>query len=191
MQRFDLIRTIAETVDQSTVIVCNIGDPCKELYSIADRDLNFYMLGSLGLASSIGFGIALSTPERSRNKTVVIDGDGGVLMNMGTLATVGRYSPKGLVLVIADNGSYGSTGSQPTATSTGCDLAKVSRACGIRYVDFTDDLIAFKKILLVSLKRSNSSVIVVQVHAGESLSEIVALSGSQIRERFIHALKRR
>jgi sulfopyruvate decarboxylase subunit beta len=191
MQRFDLIRTIAETVDQSTVIVCNIGDPCKELYSIADRDLNFYMLGSLGLASSIGFGIALSTPERSSNKTVVIDGDGGVLMNMGTLATVGRYSPKGLVLVIADNGSYGSTGSQPTATSTGCDLAKVSRACGIRYVDFTDDLIAFKKILLVSLKRSNSSVIVVQVHAGESLSEIVALSGSQIRERFIHALKRR
>jgi thiamine pyrophosphate-dependent acetolactate synthase large subunit-like protein len=67
MQRFDLIRTIAETVDQSTVIVCNIGDPCKELYSIADRDLNFYMLGSLGLASSIGFGIALSTPERSRD----------------------------------------------------------------------------------------------------------------------------
>jgi sulfopyruvate decarboxylase subunit beta len=191
MQRFDLIRTIAETVDQSTVIVCNIGDSCKELYSIADRDLNFYMLGSLGLASSIGLGIAISTPERNRNKTVVIDGDGGVLMNMGTLATVGRYSPKGLILVIADNGSYGSTGNQHTATSTGCDLAEVSRACGIQYVDFIDDLSAFKKIFEVSLKRSDSGVIVAQVNAGESTSEIVPLSGSQIRERFIHALKRR
>lgn len=191
MQRFDLIRTIVEAADQSTAIVCNIGDPSKELYSISDRDLNFYMLGSLGLASSIGFGIAISTPERSRGKTVVIDGDGGILMNMGTLATVGRYSPKRLVLVIADNGSYGSTGNQATATSVGCNLEKVSMACGIRHVHSADNLTAFKKTFESCLRSSNPSVIVARVNAGKPASETVPLTGSQIRDRFIHALNRR
>jgi sulfopyruvate decarboxylase subunit beta len=188
MQRIDLIRTVVEAADPSTAIICNIGDPCKELYSIADRDLNFYMLGSLGLASSIGFGVAVSTPETDMRRTVVIDGDGGILMNMGTLATIGRYMPKGLVLVIADNGSYGSTGNQPTATSTGCDLADTARACGIRQVDITDNLNSFKETLTVLLKKSGPSVIVARVTKEKPISEIMPLRGSQIKDRFMEAL---
>ena len=191
MQRIDLIRTVVEAADPSTAIICNIGDPCKDLYSIADRDLNFYMLGSLGLASSIGFGVAVSTPEMDTRRTVVIDGDGGILMNMGTLATIGRYMPKGLVLVIADNGSYGSTGNQPTATSTGCDLANTARACGIRQVDFTDNLNSFKETLEAWLKKSGPSVIVARVTKEKPISEIVPLRGSQIKDRFMKALTRR
>jgi sulfopyruvate decarboxylase subunit beta len=187
----DLIKTIAENVDQYTAIVCNIGDACKELYSIADRELNFYMLGSLGLASSIGFGIAVSMPGGSRGKTVVIDGDGGILMNMGTLATMGRYRPKGLILVIADNGSYGSTGNQPSATSANCDLVKASIACGIRQVDFATDQMGFQRIFADALKRTDSSIIVARITRENPVSEPVPLTGSQIRERFVRALKRR
>jgi sulfopyruvate decarboxylase subunit beta len=190
MQRFDLIQALVKIADQNTAIVCNIGDPCKELYAIADRELNFYMLGSLGLASSIGFGIAVSTPETDGSKTVVIDGDGGILMNMGTLATIGRYMPKGLVIVIADNGCYGSTGNQPTATSTNCNLTDAARACGIRQVDFADNLDSFKGTFESSLKKSGPSVIVARVTAENSISEIVPLTGSQIRDRFMSALKR-
>ncbi len=189
MQRSGLIRTIAEIADQSTAIVCNIGDPCKELYAAGDRDLNFYMLGSLGLASSIGFGIALFTAEIKGRKTVVIDGDGGILMNMGTLATIGRYRPGNLVLVIVDNGSYGSTGNQPTATSTGCDLANTARACGIRQVEYTASLSSFKEIFEASLGKSEATVIVARATPEKSNSEVVPLKGTQIRDRFMNALK--
>jgi sulfopyruvate decarboxylase subunit beta len=191
LQRVDLIKTVVKNVDKNSAIVCNIGDPCKELYSIADRDLNFYMLGSLGLASSIGFGIAVSMPEGSRGKTVVIDGDGGILMNMGTLATMGRYRPKGLILVIADNGSYGSTGNQPSATSASCDLTKASIACGIRHVDFTTDRTDFHNKFADAIKRNEPGIIVVRITQENPVSEPVPLTGPQIRERFVHALKRR
>ena len=83
MRRIDAIRIIAEIVEEE-MIVANIGFPSRELYSLHDRNRNFYMVGSMGLASSIGLGLAMSTKQ----KIWVIDGDGSVLMNLGTLATI-------------------------------------------------------------------------------------------------------
>ena len=85
---------------------------------------------------------------------------------------------------------FGSTGNQPTATSAGCNLEEVSRACGIPYVDFADNLTAFKKSFESSLKRSDPSVIVARINDAKPVSETIHLTGSQIRDRFVHALNR-
>jgi len=112
MERFDGIKDIMNYINDE-IIVCNIGFPSRELYQIKDRAKNFYMLGSMGLASSIGLGLAMAK-ENSDEKIIVFDGDGSVLMNMGTLVTIFNQNPKNLILVVFDNGCYGSTGNQCT-----------------------------------------------------------------------------
>ena len=112
MQRIEAIKTIAESLEDELVI-CNIGFPSRELYSVKDSNTHFYMLGSMGMASSIGLGLALS----SKRKVVVFDGDGSILMNMGTLVTIFSQNPPNMILVVLDNQCYGSTGSQCTYTT--------------------------------------------------------------------------
>lgn len=187
MHRFDVIEAVLGEVDQSTLIVCNIGDPCKELYAIADRPTNFYMLGSLGLASSIGLGLAMARQGRSKTKVVVIDGDGGVIMNMGSLATIGRCCPGNLVLVIVDNGVHGSTGDQPTAAAAGCDLAAVARGCSLD-ATFAETLQQFKRSFREALAAEAARVIHVKVSTEKPHTSIVPLSGVEIRDRFMGAI---
>ncbi len=127
LRRFEFLKAAA-TFLEGNAVVCNLGIPSKELYHIKDQPSNFYMLGSMGMATPIGLGIALNT-EKS---VVVIDGDGSLLMNPGTLATVAGESPKNLTIIAIDNGSYGSTGGQPTYTSACVDLEAVARGFGIR-----------------------------------------------------------
>jgi sulfopyruvate decarboxylase subunit beta len=92
------------------------------------------MLGSMGLASSIGLGLALSTDR----KVVVIDGDGALLMNLGSLATIGATGPRNYVLIVIDNQSYGSTGFQPTFTGSGVRLDRIAQACSIEQALWCD-----------------------------------------------------
>ena len=127
MIRFEVIKEIMEVVTDE-LIICNLGHPSQELFAIKDRDKNFYMLGSMGLASSIGLGLAMSITK----KVIVIEGDGSILMNLGSLATIGANRPRNYILIIIDNESYGSTGFQPTFTSKGVDLEKVAYSCNIR-----------------------------------------------------------
>ena len=126
MRRYEAIKLIMEHINNE-IMISNIGHPSQELFAIKDRPDNFYMLGSMGLASSIGLGVALSSPK----KIVVIDGDGSVLMNLGSLATIGANQPKNYCLFIIDNESYGSTGFQPTFTSKNIKLHNISKSCGI------------------------------------------------------------
>ncbi len=110
MKRRDAITEIMKSVDDE-IIVCNIGFPSRELYDIYDRSENFYMIGSMGLASSIGLGLAISQPEKN---IIIIDGDGALLMNMGSLVTINACNPKNLTWIVINNGAYGSTGNQKT-----------------------------------------------------------------------------
>ncbi len=142
MRRYDAIKMIIDHL-KDEIVVCNIGHSSLELYQIKDRPQNFYMLGSMGLASSIGLGIALSQNQ----KIVVIEGEGSVLMNLGGLATIGINQPKNLCLFIVDNESYGSTGFQPTFTSRGLDLGKISRSCEITKTYLCQNELEFNKIL--------------------------------------------
>ncbi|MDH5637409.1 MAG: sulfopyruvate decarboxylase subunit alpha [Nitrospinota bacterium] len=132
--RYDFLKAAA-TALEGKAVVGNIGAPSKELCSVVDQPSNFYMLGSMGMATPIALGAALNC-----DKTVIsIDGDGSVLMNPSTLATVARTAPGNLLIFLIDNGSYGSTGDQPTAASQSTDLAQVARGFGIDWILRTTD----------------------------------------------------
>ncbi len=125
--RYEIFERIAPYLD-SKVVVCNLGFPSKELYALKHQPSNFYMLGSMGMATPIGLGTALTTGK----EVVVIDGDGSLLMNPGSLATAASFSPRNLTIVAIDNGAYGSTGNQPTLAGSCVDLERVARGFGIR-----------------------------------------------------------
>jgi sulfopyruvate decarboxylase subunit beta len=127
LTRFDIIKIIAPYLE-GKVVVSNLGWPSKELFAIRHQPSNFYMLGSMGMATPIGLGIALT----SSKEIVVIDGDGSLLMNPGTLATAASAAPRNLTIIAIDNGAYGSTGNQPTLAASCVDLEAVAHGFGFR-----------------------------------------------------------
>src|SRR3990170_7672781 len=127
MTRYEAIRKVAEIADRD-IIVSNLGIPAKELYDIKDRELNFYMLGSMGLVSSIGLGLSMA----QKKHVYVIDGDGSLLMNPNALTAIGSYNPGNLSVLAIDNAAYGSTGNQQTCTATNIDLELLAIANGIK-----------------------------------------------------------
>ncbi len=127
MLRADALKAIYDRLDDAAVVTI-MGAVAAELQALGHRPNFFYLQHGMGLASSIGLGIALSRPDLP---VVVFDGDGSVLMNLGGLTTLARYRPPNLIHVIFDNESLLSVGGFPTATSTGTDLAAVARAAGV------------------------------------------------------------
>ena len=117
-----------DAIDGATPVIASLGHPAYDLCAVTDRAANFYTWGSMGLASSIGLGLAMARPDRA---VVVLDGDGSLLMNLGSLATIGWRQPARLVVVVWDNESYATTGGQDTATKHGADLEAAARALGI------------------------------------------------------------
>src|SRR6059058_6405226 len=128
MTRFDATRVVVDHAGQGAIIA-SLGHPTYDLFAAGDRPRNFYTWGSMGLASSIGLGLALARPDL---RVFVVDGDGSLLMNLGSLATIGWTSPVNLAVVVWDNERHGTTGGQETATAHGADLEAVARALGIR-----------------------------------------------------------
>jgi sulfopyruvate decarboxylase subunit beta len=177
MKRIEAIEAIAKAAGDA-LIICNLGFPSRELYAVADRPENFYMLGSMGMASSIGLGLALALPGR---RVIVLEGDGSVLMNLGTLATIANRAPENYLLVILDNSCYGSTGSQLTCTSMKTNLASIAKACGILQVKTVDRL----EDLANSV--SGHGVVVVKVEMGNADVPIIDISPEQILARFRHS----
>ncbi|HEV8676894.1 MAG TPA: thiamine pyrophosphate-dependent enzyme [Methylomirabilota bacterium] len=110
------------------IVVTIMGAVAIELYNLGHRPTFFYLEHSMGLASSVGLGLALARPEQ---QVVVLDGDGSLLMNLGTLSTLARYKPGNLLHLVFDNETLLSTGGSPTATATGTDLAGIARAAGV------------------------------------------------------------
>ena len=125
MIRSEVLRDLIPIISNE-LVVSNIGLPSQELHMLDDQPSNFYMLGTMGLASSIGLGLALAQSA----KVIAIDGDGSILTNLGTLPTIANNTADNFTLVIIDNGSYGSTGDQPTYAGRKTSLAKVAEACG-------------------------------------------------------------
>lgn len=136
MRRIDCLEAIYDDLVGCAVVTI-MGAVAAELYSLGHRPNFFYLEHAMGLASSMGLGIAVAQPER---RVVVLDGDGSVLMNLGGLTTLARYAPPNLTHVVFDNESLLSVGGFPTATATGSDLAGVARAAGIAEAVTVDTL---------------------------------------------------
>ena len=162
MKRAECIGMLYPELDD-TLVVTIMGACAQELYDLGHRDNFFYLQHAMGLASSIGLGLALHLPHE---KVVVLDGDGSVLMNLGTLATLARYRPRNLVHVIFDNGSLLSTGGYDSHTASGLtDIAAIARAAGIEHVAAVDSVMAFGDAAIEALARADLSVIVARVAA--------------------------
>lgn len=121
------MRVLVSTLGDEPVVV-SLGHPAYDLFAAGDRDLNFYTWGSMGLTTSIALGLALARPDR---RTVAVDGDGSLLMNLGSLATIGACQPANLLIVVMDNEEYATTGGQPTFTAGGASLEEAARAMRI------------------------------------------------------------
>jgi len=182
LTRLEILKVAAPYLE-GKIVVCNLGIPCKELYSVKHQKSNFYMLGSMGLASPVGLGISLFT----KKDVVVIDGDGSLLMNTGALSTIAMAEPRNLSILAIDNGVHGSTGNQPTATSYCVDLDTVAEGLG------------FEKIYKAASKEEISSVLE-GLGEGPNFVHLVAKPGNakvpnipltpvEIRQNVMEALK--
>lgn len=182
MKRYDALKEILKNVHDE-LIICNIGFPSKELYSLKERDQNFYMMGSMGLASSIALGLALAQPDK---KVWCIDGDGSILMNLGSLSTIGQYTPPNLILIIIDNGCYGSTGNQKTHTCNKTQLEIIAKGAGFESIH----LIEGKEEILPKLETLGSGChfILIKTEPGNAKVENIPLHPISIKERFINSI---
>lgn len=183
MIRSDVLRTLAPLISDHFV-VCNIGLPSQELHMLDDQPTNFYMLGTMGLASSIGLGVALAQSK----KVISIDGDGSVLTNFGTLPTIANNLADNFILLIIDNGSYGSTGDQPTYAGMKTSLARVAEACGCENVIEcqAEDCAAVMKH---ALDGDRMTIIVCKCESGNIPVSVITTDPVVIRDRFMNALK--
>ena len=182
MIRSEILREIAPIL-RDQLVVCNIGLPSQELHMIDDQPTNFYMLGTMGLSSSIGLGLALS-----QNKTVIsIDGDGSVLTNLGTLPTIANNVADNYILLIIDNGSYGSTGDQPTYAGMKTSLTAVAKACGGENVVECQD-VDTGKVLQAALDSKKMTIIVSKCDSGNIKLPVITKDPVVIRDRFMTAV---
>ncbi len=161
MLRQDALEAIYPEL-RDRIVVTIMGAVAAELYTLGHRHNFFYLEHAMGLASSMGLGIALAMPKR---QVVVIDGDGSLLMNLGTLSTMARYRPGNLLHIVFDNESLLSVGGFPTATATGTDLAGVARASGVPRVAEADDAETLKAAVTEALESHTLTTIVSKVEA--------------------------
>ncbi|PYR43674.1 MAG: thiamine pyrophosphate-binding protein [Acidobacteria bacterium] len=161
MKRLDALRAIYSFLEDR-VVVTIMGAVAAELQSIGHRANFFYLQHAMGLASSMGLGIALTRPDR---QVIVFDGDGSVLMNLGGLTTLARYRPRNLVHVVFDNESLLSVGGFPTATSTGTDLAAIAAAAGVRRTATARTLDEFRGAFDEAIAARDLTTIVAKVDA--------------------------
>lgn len=182
MIRYDILKSLVPVI-RGHIVVCNIGFPSQELFELHDQPSNFYMLGTMGLCSSIGIGLALA----QKRPVLAIDGDGSVLTNLGTLSTIANNPAKNFTLLIIDNGSYGSTGDQPTYAGRKTSLAKVADACGCsRVVECSGENTA--KEVRAALSSEEMTVIVSKCRSGNVPVSTIDLDPVVIRDRFMRAI---
>jgi sulfopyruvate decarboxylase subunit beta len=162
MKRAECIAMLYPELDDKLVVTI-MGACAQELYDLGHKDNFFYLQHAMGLASSIGLGLAMHLPAE---RIVVLDGDGSVLMNLGTLATMARYRPRNLVHIIFDNGSLLSTGGFDSHTTSGItDLAAMAKGAGLERVSAVDSIVDFGEAVIDAFNGGDLSVIVAKVAA--------------------------
>jgi len=184
--RLALLEQILATVPPDLPIVATTGKAGRELFTLADREQHLYQVGSMGCASPMGLGIALTTGA----KTLVLDGDGAALMKLGSLATIGAYQPEGLVHVLLDNGVHDSTGGQATVSPV-VDFAGVALACGYRHAFVCDTAQGFAEAFAKALAAKGPTLVHARILPG-SLEKLgrPTIAPHEVAQRFRHFLTR-
>ena len=182
--RKEAIKIVAEKISNNPIVSAN-GYLSRDLYEVCDKPSNFYMIGSMGLSSSIGLGIAMMNPKK---RIFIFDGDGNILMNLGSLITIGSVMPKNLIHVVFDNSSHESTGGQPTHTSK-IHLEKIAKASN--YIVFkTSTKTGIEKIIKKIKTLHGPIMILVKVSKSKTQSKRVEIPPKKIRQRFMKSLTR-
>ncbi|HKJ50051.1 MAG TPA: thiamine pyrophosphate-dependent enzyme [Gammaproteobacteria bacterium] len=179
-----LVRALIDALPDA-LVVSGLGSPSYDLFAAGDRELNFYLWGAMGGASSLALGLALAQPERS---VIAISGDGEQLMGIGSLATIGAQRPENLTIVVLDNGRYGETGMQPAHTSLGTNLVEVARGFGIADAFEVDRLDQAGEIVRRVNARAGVAFARVKVQVNEPPRTFPPRDGSFVKNRFRAAL---
>lgn len=181
LQRTSTLAALLQGTDDR-LIVTGLGSSANDVAHITDfAPRAFTMDGVMGAAASVGLGVALARPER---EVLVVTGDGELLMNIGTLATIAMQNPPNLRLIVLDNGLWGLTGGQKTATATVADLETIARGSGIRRtmtVRSDKELAAAKELIATP---GDTALIVVKVEKGPAADVRIDRNGDRLRTRF-------
>ncbi len=190
MLRLDCLRSVYAQLNNCLVVTI-MGAVAAELHSLGHRSNFFYLQHAMGLASSTGLGLALCLPEQ---KVIVVDGDGSLLMNLGSLSTMARYRPKNMVHVVFDNESLLSVGGFPSATSAGTDLEGIARAAGVPRTATVRSVESFKAAVTDAVNGNELTTIIAKVEATGPSGYVTDLSLLENRFQFrrhIQLLRRR
>ena len=192
MRRLDALQAIySELEHDGRVVVTIMGAVAAELQQIGHRPGFFYLQHAMGLASSLGLGIALCRPEL---QVIVLDGDGSVLMNLGGLTTLARYRPRNLVHVVFDNESLLSVGGFPTATSTGSDIAAMALGAGVPRAATVSTIDEFRTAFSSALNAGDLTTLVAKVEAvgpAGFVTDLALLENRYQFQRHLQSLKNR
>jgi len=181
--RKEAVELIAQEIGNQPIISAN-GFISRDLYETSEKESNFYMIGSMGLASSIGLGVALKNPGK---KIYVFDGDGNILMNLGSLVTIGSLKPKNFIHIIFDNQSHESTGSQPTNSKI-IELEKIAEVAKFKTYKISKKK-QIEKIFSKIKKENGPICIIVKIEKSSVRSIRVDITPPNIKTRFMKSLK--
>jgi sulfopyruvate decarboxylase subunit beta len=182
MIRKEAVKIVAKNAGKNPIVSAN-GFMSRDLFEVNDKESNFYMIGSMGLASSIGLGIALKNPKK---RIFIFDGDGNILMNLGSLVTIGSLKPKNLIHVVFDNHSHESTGNQPTNSSK-INLEKIAKNANYKIFVIKSK----RKLILIldQIKKLQGPIfLLIKISISTERSKRVSWEPKDIRDRVINSL---
>ena len=184
MNRFDLTQRLVARLKNAEAVIGGIGNTNFDLWAAGQRPENFYMLGSMGLAVPIGLGVALAQASR---KVFVLEGDGSLLMQLGSLGTVAAAGPKNLAIVAFDNGMYQITGKQKSLTAGTVDLVATARGTGLAQSDWAVDEAHFERLVERALGADGPWFVGAKIDASKPAG-VTERDAALIRRRFMAAL---
>ena len=184
MNRFDITKRLVARLRHDEAVIGGIGYTNFDLWAAGRRPQNFYMLGSMGLAVPIPLGVALAQPQR---KVFALEGDGSILMQVGSLATVAARRQKNLAILIMDNGAYQITGGQATATELGADIVAMARGAGIAQSAWATDESDFEELIELALREDGPWLIGCRIDR-EKPADTTERDPPRIRDQFMRGL---
>ena len=184
VNRFELTQRLVSHLHHDEAVIGGIGNTNFDLWACGQRPQNFYMLGSMGLACPIALGVALAQPSR---RVLALEGDGSLLMQLGSLTTIAMLRPKNLAIIVMDNGCYQITGGQKTTTAASADIVAMARGAGIMQSSWAANEHMFESLVIRALSEDGPSLIAARIDDKPAVAT-TERDPALIRDRFMRGL---